>query len=131
MSTFKFAAVVATKTHKAGGSLTTPDTNNKLPIQFSPVAGVAPNRALVLSGTVAESLGFEAGNTYFVQATFKENNEYGDNYTILNRGKLSTIEALDVEDRLGQPRVIQTENGKNVSVKAEVEETITSENGID
>lgn len=115
MTTFKFMAIANTKTHKAGGTPTTPNRQGKLPIQFSVIAGTAPNRAIVLDGSVGETLKIEAGCTYLLQATFKENNEYGDNYTIVNRGTVSIMESLTVEEALGTPNVVQTTNGKIVS----------------
>lgn len=134
MSTFKFMAIANTKTHKAGGTPTTPNRQGKLPIQFSILAGTAPNRAIVLDGSVAENLKIEAGGTYLLQATFKENNDYGDNYTIVNRGSVTVMESLTVEQALGTPNVVQTSNGKTVSqVKAETPEFAEAGegNGID
>lgn len=89
---FQAVVVASEKRFVKGGGDASPDVNGNMSIQFTTLAGKLPTRALVLSGTVAQAQGIEAGNTYVVQATYRDTNSYGENFNITNLGKLTPID---------------------------------------
>jgi hypothetical protein len=100
------------------------DKNGKQAIMLRVIAGKAPNRN-VLSGTVAENLGFAPGKMYFVQITenLPENAkteerkaaltkaiaENGRQFTFTKLADVSPVEALQAEAVLGKPEMISIE----------------------
>lgn len=112
-----FVATATEKCFVKGGGNASADINGNFPVQFTVFAGTCPARALVISGTLAQALKIEAGNTYVLEATFRENNEYGDNFTITNLGKPELYELPKYKTNFGAARVVQTENGKIVNAE--------------
>src|SRR5690606_36659982 len=45
------------------------DKNGKMPVVLTPLGGESPRGRNIVSGTIAESEGFEAGKTYLVMGT--------------------------------------------------------------
>lgn len=126
-TTFQAVVVASEKRYNKGGGDATVDVNGNYPIQFTIVAGKLPARALVISGTIAQSLGFDAGNTYVTQASFRDTNEYGDNWNHVKLGQLSAIDMAKLPDFIkafGKPQVV------SVDTKVEVEEEVGADNGI-
>jgi len=108
----KFVATVNT----FSGSTERPakqDRNGKDPIILSVISGKAPNRT-VLSGTVAERAGLEVGKTYLIQVRETEANEYGRQFRFEKIGEPSMLDVLDMEDRLGEPTIIDVSTKSNV-----------------
>ena len=106
---FSFVAVAQTKTYNAGGTEAKPDKNGNLPIQLTVVAGKCPNRAIVMSGSVAIGPGIEAGNTYVLQANYRDTNDYGDNWSHTVLGKLTPVDLAQLPTFIkayGQPQLI-------------------------
>jgi len=116
-----FNAIVKanTKEFMAGGAPASPDRNGQMPIQFNVLYGTFPNRALTLSGTVAERQGILANKVYNVQATRLEDNEYGPQFQVSVISEISGIDlvlnAKTLTDNLGE--------GKVITVDAPVQET--------
>lgn len=103
--------------HFTSGSL---DRNGKQPVILSIIAGKSPNRN-VLSGTVAENAGFEVGKTYLASVREVEPNEYGRQFVWEKLGEPSTLEIIEVSDKLGEPQVF------DVGVKANSEMPVAEE----
>jgi hypothetical protein len=89
---------------------TTSDVNGKLPVMLQLIAGTMPNRN-VLSGTVAETAGFQVGRTYL--ATVREagiDKLFGADYTFTVVQELKTgkdiIETCEV---IGEPNLIMVD----------------------
>lgn len=122
MNSTTFVATCNTKTMVKGGNPAKSDVNGHLPIQLSVIAGRCPNRALVISGTVAKNLGIESGNTYVLQATYAGTSEkYGDNFNIQKLGQPELYELPKYVEAYGSPQVLETKEGKFVSGREEPE----------
>lgn len=111
------------------GSTTKPaqaDRNGKMPVIMTPFKGSVPNRAMVITGTVAERAGIETGNSYLVQFREIESNEYGRQFRHTNLGK---IDAIDLATRdfsaLGEANIIDV--SKSAEAKAQAEEDIKAD----
>lgn len=106
---FQFVATASTKHYNKGGAPSNVDVNGNYPIQLTIVAGQCPSRATVMSGTIAESLGIEAGQTYILQANYRNTNEYGDNWGHIVLSKLSAADFIQLPALIkafGQPQVV-------------------------
>lgn len=68
------------------------DINGFMPVILNPVFGTVPNRRTI-SGTIAQSLGIDSGNTYLLQFTEVEANEYGVQFRVT---KLGDVSAMDI-----------------------------------
>ncbi len=115
---FSFVAVAQTKTFNKGGVESSVDKNGNLPIQLTVIAGKCPNRAIVMSGSVAIGLGIEAGNTYVLQANYRDTNEYGENFSHTVLSKLSAIDLVQLPNFVkayGQPQLVDTTVPETVS----------------
>lgn len=118
---FSFVAVAQTKTFNKGGVESSLDKNGNYPIQLTVVAGKCPSRAIVMSGSVAIGLGIEAGNTYVLQANYRDTNEYGDNWNHTVLGKLTPVDLAQLPQftkAFGQPQLVDV----NANVEASVED---------
>lgn len=108
-TTFQAVVNVTTKHFVKGGGQATADVNGNMPIQLTPLAGQIPSRGTVISGTIAQTLGLEAGNSYVVQITYRDTNDYGDNYNVQNLGKLQVTDLAKLNEfktSFGQPTVV-------------------------
>ena len=130
MSNFIFVATTTTKRFVKGGAPAMPDKNGKMPVQLTVLAGTAPARSTVVSGTIAENINLEVGNTYVVQATFNESNSYGDQFNLSVLGKPALFEIPKYVSTYGPANVVQTEEGKRVGQADQVEEEEYAENGM-
>jgi len=126
--TFQAVVVANEKRYIKGGGDANVDINGNYPIQFTVVAGKLPARSLVLSGTVAAQQGFEAGNTYVTQVSFRDTNEYGDNWNHTKLGALTPIDLAKLPEFIrayGKPQVIDgtmpVEVEEEVDAAADVE----------
>jgi hypothetical protein len=120
-TTFQVVVNATTKHFVKGGGQSSADVNGNLPIQFTPLAGQMPSRATVISGTIAQTLGITEGNCYVLQVTFRDTNEYGDNYNVQNLGKLQVTDLAKLNEfkaSFGQPAVVT--NDAEVEVPAGV-----------
>ena len=119
---FSFVAVANTKTYNKGGAEASLDVNGNYPIQLSIIAGKCPIRALVMSGSIAISNNIESGNTYVIQASYRDTNEYGDNWNHQVLGKLSAVDLAKLPEFIksfGTPTVV--EYTEKVDTKVNVE----------
>ena len=85
------------------------DKNGKMPVILNLIAGKCPDKR-VLSGTIAENLGLETGNTYGMSVNEVEPDpEFGRrfNYTRLT-SNLSMSEISAERKTLGTPQIINT-----------------------
>lgn len=69
------------------------DINGMKPVIMTPVYGTIPNRAMTISGTIAQNEGIEVGKVYLINVRQTETNEYGFQY---RHGNLGEITALDL-----------------------------------
>ena len=86
-----------------------PDKNGKNPIILVVIAGKCPNRN-VISGTVAESAGIEAGKTYLFQV--REGNpdpQYGRRFVFTSLGEAGMKDIIDAQTSLGAAEVFTVE----------------------
>ena len=90
---FNLAVVTVSTFNGNGGRL---DKNSKPSVILSPIYGVVPNRQ-VISGTVAEQSGLEAGNTYLVKIVEREESEeYGRQFNFLKMGTLDAMQLFGI-----------------------------------
>lgn len=114
------------------------DKQGKPAVMLQIVGGTGPNRN-VLSGTVAESAGFEAGNTYLAQCREENFNEeinpntgeaYGRTFTWINTGKMNAVEIVQTVATVGNAQVFdaggQDEGETATANVAGVEEEATA-----
>lgn len=93
------------KVNQFQGSAARPATTDKN--GFAPVILVArngnlPEKARVISGTVAHRAGLEVGKIYAIDVTMDHvDDQYGEQYTYNVVGEISTIEALTNKFELG------------------------------
>jgi len=124
---FQIVAVANTKTFNKGGAEASVDKNGNYPIQLTVLAGRCPNRAIVMSGSVAIGLGIEAGNTYVLQVGFRDTNEFGDNWNHTVLGKLTPIDLAALPTfvkSFGQPKLV---DGSGTTVDTEVINAVATE----
>ena len=85
----------------------THDHNGKQNIFLSPLAGKMPNKALVMSGTIAEQLGIEVGKNYLLAISEgKPDPKFGRQFSTINMGEISGIDVLTHMDKLGEAVVV-------------------------
>ena len=109
---FQAVVVAQEKRFIRGGAEASVDVNGNYPVQLTVIAGKLPARALVISGTVAQSVGINPGATYVIQANFRDTNEYGDNYTWTKLGTLSVLDLAKLPDFIqafGKPQVVSNQ----------------------
>ena len=89
------------------------DKNGKQAIYLSPVAGAVPNRN-VISGTVAERAGLEAGKSYLVNVIETEANEFGRQFQFNKVAECSVMDIINSVGTLGAGSVydVATESVK-------------------
>ena len=86
------ALIIATVSSFTQGN---PDKNGKNPVILSVIGGTCPNRT-VLSGTVAETAGFQIGKTYLTQVKETEKDPtYGRRFTFTVLKELTAMEILE------------------------------------
>ena len=102
-----------------------PDKNGKNPVILSVIGGVAPNRT-VLSGTVAETAGFEVGKTYLTQVRETDQDpQYGRRFTFTKMKEMDALEIISGVKLIGNAQVFDAagssspSTGNNTAVTAE------------
>lgn len=117
----KFESKAAVTVNEFNGSAERPataDKNGEMPVILRVVAGKLPNRALVLSGTVAKRAGLRVGQPALVQCTEGDTDEqYGRQFNVNKIADLSAFEIMQAEGHLGKPQVIDVD----VTQKEEIE----------
>lgn len=68
------------------------DKNGNAAVYLESQNGPLPERARVLSGTIAKQKGLEVGNLYILKVTDLGEGEYGTNYQHDNIGQVSALE---------------------------------------
>lgn len=88
----------------------TEDINGMKPVIMTPVYGTIPNRAMTISGTIAQNEGIEVGKVYLVNIRQTETNEYGFQYRHGNLGEITALDlaksAKDFKEAFGSPNVL-------------------------
>lgn len=109
----------------------TPDKNGKMPVILNVIAGKSPNR-LVLSGTVAESIGLVVGKSFLMQVREVEADaQYGRqfNHQVLSE-VTSALDLIKASKELGTAQVFSidaegdagsTANGESMTVGTQSE----------
>lgn len=90
------------------------DRNGKQPIILNVVSGKFPNRT-VLSGTIAESNGFEVGKTYLASVKETESNEFGRQFIWQKLKEVDAMEIVTTSTHLGNAEMFDA-SAKEVSV---------------
>lgn len=104
------------------------EATGKAPVILIPVAGRAPRTRLVVSGTVADSEGFEPGKNYYVMSQHTNNVELEDgtinpSFSYTNLGEftpeqvMEKIEAKPLETPLVPPSLDVDDEGNMVTEK--------------
>lgn len=126
MSSTKKSGFAIVKVSEFKGKEATPDKNGMVSMYLHPVCGNVPNRN-VLSGTVADSQGFEEGKSYLAQWTIGEDDpQYGPqvNWTTVTGEPLSAMETLEAAQSSlfkGEAGTIFEVSSKAVSTPAQEE----------
>lgn len=119
MNKFSGKVIAAAKIFNSGKV----DKNGKEPIMLNVIAGKAPNRN-ILSGTVAELEGFKPGDAYLIQVREVEpDSEHGRQFIWQKIMKLSALEILDAEERLGQPEIFSIEEQEDNNETADIKKS--------
>lgn len=94
--------VIVTVNYFTNGAL---DKNGKQPVILTVVAGKAPNRT-VLSGTVAESAGFEVGKSYLANCRETAPDEqYGRQFRWTKISEATVMDVIEGTKMLGEPQI--------------------------
>jgi hypothetical protein len=102
------------------------DKNGKQSMLLNVIAGKSPNRN-VISGTVAENTGFEAGKLYLAQVREREADaKFGRQFSWIKLADASVADTLDSISKLGNAEIFNVE-GVNADVTAEINVTDTKE----
>lgn len=98
----------------------TPDKNGKMPIILNVIAGKSPNR-LVLSGTVAESIGLTVGKSFLMQVREVEPDpQYGRQFNHQVLGEItSALDLIKASKELGTAQVFSVDADEPGSTTAE------------
>lgn len=87
----------------------TTDKNGKQPVILQIIAGKAPNR-MVISGTVAETSGFNIGSVYYANCREVEANEYGRQFRWTTIQEVtSVVDTVALTNQLGNPDVFDVD----------------------
>ncbi len=71
----------------------TADKNGLMPVFLESLNGEIPERARVISGTVAERAGFQVGKVYLTKVTFTGTDaQYGDRYAHSTVGEIAVLD---------------------------------------
>lgn len=98
------------------------DKNGLAPMFLSPLAGKIPNRAMILSGTMAQRDGIFENDTIMVQFTETEADaKYGRQFTVTNLGIVTRLEYITLKKELGAPEVIDVTKAEPVAKLVEEE----------
>jgi hypothetical protein len=103
-----------------------PDVNGKLPVYLQCENGILPERARVLSGTIADSLDLQVGTMYAINVTHTGQGEYGPTYKHSVIGALTTMEFLKLGKDMPKAELLvdikKPVNANPVTVTAEGDE---------
>lgn len=117
MSTFSGMIIASVNDFTNG----TPDKHGKAPVILNVVAGKCPNRH-VLSGTVAENMKIEVGNTYlFNVREGAEDAEYGRQFVFNKLKELSVHEIVSAASTLGEAQMFDVAEGVKSPAKVNSE----------
>lgn len=95
----------------------TPDKNGKAPVILNVVAGKCPNRH-VISGTVAENMGIEVGNTYlFNVREGAEDATYGRQFVFNKLKELTVLEIVSAAATVGEAQMFDVSENVKVTNK--------------
>lgn len=116
---FTFLAICST----FNGENAKVDKNGKMPVALQPIAGTSPRGLNILSGSVAENTGFEAGKTYLILASERPADErHGRQFNYAKLGEASLMETIAVKKELGDVKLliaVGAESTATASVGAE------------
>ena len=108
--------IVASVNMFTKGSL---DKNGKQPVILNVVAGKCPNRN-VISGTVAESLGLEAGKTYLLSYREGEADAtYGRQFVYSKLSELRGTEIIQSSKELGNAEIFDVAASAKIEANSE------------
>ena len=97
------------------------DKNGNFPVYLKSHNGPIPERARVLSGTVAYRAGMDINKIYLVNIVETGENEYGKTYRHSVVGEISTVEFATNQGKFGVGKVTK-EVAPNVAVTAGTDE---------
>lgn len=92
------------------------DKNGLQAVYLTPLGGRFPEDSNTISGTVAERAGLHVGNTYLVNITEGETNEYGRQFQFQVLDHLKGLSILQTAKEIGKVTI--------VSVKEKVREDV-------